>query len=63
MTTKAETKKEVLINLRITNLMAEELKEFEINISETCREALQEAIDWERSPRGKAAAKHRKEMK
>ena len=45
MTTKKETKKEVLINLRITEHMASYIKLFDINVSDTCREALLKEID------------------
>jgi len=53
MSTKAETKKEVLINLRITKEMADYLRLMEINISDTCREALQKELDKVLKVKGK----------
>jgi post-segregation antitoxin (ccd killing protein) len=40
MSTRKETIKSVLINFRITEALSNELKKADINISETCREAL-----------------------
>jgi len=45
MSIREETKKERLINLRVTEKMFRILSEMKINISDTCRKALEKEID------------------